>query len=415
MPVKILHIVSGSTRGGAARGAYWLHTELRNQGVESQILNNTYVKDFDNSVSTILTGPRKKLAQYIYTRLDQVILKLYKKRKKSIFSPALLGLNIHKHPLYNWADIIHLHWINNGFVNISQLSKIKKPIVWTLRDMWPFTGGCHYSMNCKKFMAGCGNCTHLNSNKTHDLSHFLVQQKRKHYTKNIHFVGISNWISFEAQNSYLLKEYKVKTIYNNVNCSSFKPIDKNTAKEILGLDLNKKVILTGAQSLNDSYKGFDKYLETVKLLKDKQDYLFAFFGNLDKKLFKNLNIDYKSFGFITGDISLRLIYSAADVFIAPSIEEAFGKTLAEAMACGTPVVCFDSTGPKDIVDHLINGYKAEPYSNNDLKKGIEWVLQNEHYKKLCKEARKKAVSAFDTKLISSQYIELYQEILNQEC
>ncbi len=138
----------------------------------------------------------------------------------------------------------------------------------------------------------------------------------------------------------------------------------------------------------------------------------CFFGKLDKNSIENIGFEYKNFGFVHDSVSLRLIYSAADVFVAPSVMDAFGKTIAESMACGTPVVCFDATGPKDIVSHKVDGYKAKPFDTTDMAKGIEWILKAPNYNELCQNAREKVVSKFDSSIVAKKYIDLYKEILN---
>ncbi len=133
---------------------------------------------------------------------------------------------------------------------------------------------------------------------------------------------------------------------------------------------------------------------------------------MDESIIKESGFDYKSLGFLHDTISLRLAYSASDVFVAPSLMDAFGKTLAESMACGTPVVCFDATGPRDIVDHKVNGYKASPYMAEDLAAGIDCVLSDENrHKELCINAMEKAVACFDIKKVARQYAALYREVL----
>jgi len=180
-----------------------------------------------------------------------------------------------------------------------------------------------------------------------------------------------------------------------------------------GIKTDKKIILAGAQSLKGFYKGFDKFIEAINLL-DKDKYFLCFFGNLDKSVAESLEFEYKNFGFLHDTVSLRVLYSASDVFVAPSIMEAFGKTLAEAMACNTPVVCFDATGPKDIVDHKINGYKAIPFESRDLANGIEWILNNKNHNELCQNAREKVLREFDSVVVAKKYIKLYEEIMSGE-
>jgi len=412
--MKILHIVAGDLNEGAGRGAYWLHTALKELGIESKILTNSKDTLGDPDVITTAKTKKDKAFNMLLSQLDNLLLVFYPKRKRVIFSTGIFGIDFTKTREYQEADIIHLHWINGGFVNIKHLSKINKPIVWTMRDMWPFTGGCHYSMGCENYKTGCGNCVQLQSNSSYDLSKFILNRKKKYLPKNMKIVGISRWLSNKAKESELFSKFDVRTIPNNINTREFFPVDKKIAREILGIKTDKKVILTGAINVSDFYKGFSKYLEAVKTL-DKDKYFLCFFGKLNKDLIAvidGLGFEYKSFGYLNDNISLRLVYSCADVFVAPSLMEAFGKTVAEAMACGTPVVCFDETGPKDIVDHKQSGYLAKPFESQDLANGIEWVLNAPNYDELCKNAREKVVREFDSIVVAKKYVELYKELLN---
>ncbi len=407
--MNILHIVSGELFGGAARGAYWLHQGLLQLGADSKVLINSVNNSNDPSVETTITNNLNKINGFLHFQIDQFPLKLYTKRENHFFSTAIYGYNLTGHPLYKWADIIHLHWINRGFISIKQLSKIQKPIVWTLRDMWPLTGGCHYSLECENYKYGCGNCIQLGSNKNHDLSKFIINRKIKFFPKNMTIVGISNWISNTARESKVFKDYNIQTIFNNVNCNDFFPIEKETAKRVLGLNTTKKIILTGAHDISAHYKGFSKYLEALKYIDSENNFLL-FFGNIDKTVKEIHRFKYKSFGFLNDIISLRLVYSAADVFVAPSLFDAFGKTITESMACGTPVVSFNSTGPKDIIDHKVNGYKATPFDPEDIYNGINWILQNPDYNSLAENARIKVTQSFDSVVIAEQYLKLYESL-----
>lgn len=408
--MKVLHLVAGDLTGGAARGAYWLHNGLRELGVQSKILTNSRTTLGDLSVVSIATDSRSRLFSIVRSRLDRLPLKLYRRRRPEIFSTGFCGFNFTKAPEYKEADILHLHWINAGLVNIKHLSKVDKPIIWTMRDMWPMTGGCHYAMDCENYLSGCGVCPHLNSQSRWDLSRFVLNRKKKYLSGRLVPVGISTWLSERAAESDLFKASPVRTIYNAIDTEVFSPLKKELAREILGIPLNKTVILVAAQYLRAIWKGFDKYLQAIELL-DKNKYFLCFMGRCEDAIVEELGFDYKKFGFLYDVVSMRLLYSAADVFVAPSIIEAFGKTLIEAMACGTPVVCFDATGPKDIVDHKVNGYKAEPFSINDLADGIRWVSQHSNPALLQEAARKKVIEKFDTTVVAKQYIELYEQLL----
>lgn len=407
--IKVLHLVAGDLSGGAARGAYWLHCGLRELRVDSKVFTNSKITIGDDSVATTMKSKKDKAFNMVRSQLDNLYLLLYSKRKRIIFSTGMFGVDFTKTKEYEDADIIHLHWINGGFVNIKHLAKIDKPIVWTMRDMWPMTGGCHYSMECEKYKTGCGTCEQLQSSG-YDLSRYVLNRKKKYIPKTMKLVGISHWLSDKARESELFREFDMRTISNNIDTKEFFPVEKKVARGILGIKTQKKIILIGSTSLKDFYKGFGKFQEAVSGL-DKTKYFLCFFGNVDKHVAEELGFEYKSFGYLNDNISLRLAYSSADVFVAPSLMDAFGKTLAEAMACGTPVVCFDATGPKDIVTHKIDGYKAKPFESEDLAYGIEWVLGSPNYDDLCLCAREKVVSEFDSVVVAGKYVKLYSELL----
>ena len=407
--MKILHIVAGDLTGGAARGAYWLHLGLRELAIDSKILTDSRDTSADQNV---IFAHKSKFIQIDRAQLEIIPTFFYQNKKEVIFSTGFVGFDFTKIKAYEEADIIHLHWINTGFVNIKHLSKVSKPIVWTMRDMWPITGGCHYSMGCENYKTGCGKCVQLNSSSRFDLSKAVLNRKVRYIPKNTVFVGISNWLSETTRESYLLRSFDVRTIPNCINTKDFFPIDKQVARTILGIQTDKKIILAGAQNINDFYKGFDKFIEAIRRL-DESKYYLCFFGQLDVKLVDRRGFEYTNFGFLHDSISLRILYSAADVFVAPSLMDAFGKTLAESMACGTPVVCFNATGPKNIVDHQVNGYKAVPFDGSDLANGINWVLQSPDYPTLSNNAREKVLRCFDSTVVAKQYVELYKSVLGR--
>ncbi len=408
--MKILHLVGGDLRGGAAKGALWLHAGLQALGVESRILTNGKDTLGDPDITSIATTSWQLITNAFRARADILPVKFYKNRNTELFSTGLLGYNFTRHPLFNWADVIHMHWVNSGFVNVKHLSGIKKPVIWTLRDMWPITGGCHISLTCLGYETGCGQCPQLGSTHKYDLSKYVIHRKRKYIPPNIVLVGISEWISECAIKSFLFKNSDVLTISNNVNCSDFFPVDRLVARNVIGLPAGRKIILAGAQRPDLSWKGFDKFLESLVLLKEENPFLL-FFGNMDPQLLKQTGLEYKALGNLTDKIALRIAYSAADVFVSPSLMESFGKTLAESMACGTPVVCFGATGPKDIVDHQVNGYAAKPFDPQDLANGIRWVLHHPDGPLLSRNAIKKVLGRFDTPVIAKQYLNLYSRTL----
>ena len=414
--MKILHVVGGDLSGGAARGAYWLHNALIKDGVKSKLIVSQASKIKDPNVIEIEQSKLDKLKNRIRSQLDQIPLYLYRKRDRYIFSPAIVGYDITKTKQYREAAIIHFHWINGGLIDIKLFAKIKKPIVWTFRDMWPFTGGCHYSGTCEKFKSNCGRCPHLGSNTNFDLSRYIIRRKKHNFRKNIYPVAISNWLKECAAQSSLFKNTDIKIIPNCIDTEVFYPMKKELAKEVLRVPSDKQVILFGAiNSTVDKRKGFKEFMHALHKLKDKQDYYFLIFGSHNSKEITELGVQCKCLGHLSDNITLTLAYSAADVFVAPLLQEAFGKTVAEALSCGTPVVAFNATGPKDIIEHRKCGYLATPFDTYDLAKGIEWLLSDkDRLKVMSDNSRNRALTKYSTSVISKKYIQFYQTVLERE-
>lgn len=409
---KVVHLVGDNLAGGAARGAYWLHRGLRAIGVDSVVLSDGEVRVQDPDVRYARLEPRGRLAATARAFVERAPLRLYPRREPSAFSPGIVGYRFDRHPDVQTADILHLHWINGAFVNVRDLRRIDKPVVWTLRDMWPITGGCHYTMGCERFTAGCGQCPQLGSRLRLDLSRWGARRKVRSYPRNATFVALSGWLAEEARRSSVVAGRQVVTIGNNVSCADFFPMDRECAWRAIGLAPGtKKVLLAGAQDVTHFYKGFDAFLDALDRL-DRSSHLVLLFGRGGAERVEMLGFEVKDLGFLTDTIALRAAYCAADVFVAPSRMEAFGKTIAEAMACGRPVVCFDATGPRDIVDHQVNGYRATPFKPESLAAGIEWVTADAtRWAALSSAARTKVEEHFDSPVVARRYAKLYEDII----
>jgi len=409
--MKVLHLVSGELESGAASGAYLLHEALLEKEIDSWILNNTQLADGFKNVETVADSVVNRSLAVSFQKLDNLHKIAYPRRPNTKFSCGFFGFDITKHPLYQKCDIVHLHWISNGFVDISKLKKIKKPIFWTLRDLWPMTGGCHYAMGCKKFKSKCGTCPQLDSNRTSDLSTFIQNYKSKYLDQNIHFIGLSKWITQQAKESHLLRSCRIQTIPNGIKIENFDPVDKRKARQAIGLELDKPILLIGAIDLNYPYKGPEYIPEVLKELGKSVQVLI--FGKSIPNGIRDLKADYKYLGYLN-QRELANAYSASDLYLTTSIEDAFQKTVAESMCCQTPVVSFATSGPSEIIDHKINGYKAEPYITDDLVEGIHFILSlsKDNYNEMCKSARAKVMRKYDIREVADQYIEYYKAVLS---
>lgn len=411
--MKILVVNTSDIQGGAARAAYRLHKALLKSGVDSQMLvQNKSSDDF-----TVLTED-KKLKKYVNKLraiIDSLPVRFYTKRTKTLFSPSWFGFSyvVDKINEIN-PDIVHLHWICDGMMTIEDIARIKAPIVWSLHDNWAFTGGCHIMWECEGYKKSCGSCPRLGSDKENDLSKKVWNRKQKTFARinNMTIVGLSQWLNDCSKNSNLLKDRKHINLPNPIDTNVFKPFDKEKARELWNLPQDKKLVLFGANSAtSDINKGFNELKEALYKLTCKNVELIVF-GSSEPKDFQDFGFKTHYVGSLHDDVSLVTLYSAVDVMVVPSLQEAFGQTASEAMACGIPVVAFGGTGLLDIVDHKINGYLAKPFNTLDLANGIEWVLRYPNYDELCINARAKVTREFDSVVVANKYIRLYNEILN---
>ena len=384
--MKVVHVNTSDIRGGAAIAAHRLHKSLLNENVDSKML----VMNKDSDEKEVIKAKNNNFEKHILSKIrvliKKAILSKYRNRKDIIFSPAKFGLDITQNKIIQEADVIHLHWVVGGYLSLNSLDKLfslNKKIVWTLHDMWSFTGGCHYSGTCDKFTNNCGNCPILNSSKENDLSRKIFEKKSKIYNdKNLNIITCSNWLGECAKESKLLKNKNVNVIPNVLDENIFKHIDQNIAKDFLNLDKEKKYILFGAMnSTSDPRKGWDYLKKSLQIINDKYPDLkneveLLVFGASYSEDVKKLPFNVKFLGRFSDEIALSLIYNSADLFVAPSLEDNLPNTVLESLHCGTPVAAFDIGGMPDMIEHKENGYLAEFKSSDNLAKGIVWSLDN---------------------------------------
>jgi len=409
--MKVLIVNSSDIHGGAARAANRLHIGLKRIGVISEML---VLKKGGNDPDIMgLEGKVKKALSLVRPTIDKFPLKRYPNKSNTLFSPAWVPYSGIVNRINNSdADIVHFHWINGGMVRIEEIALINKPIVWSLHDMWAFTGGCHYDEECGKYESICGNCPVLNSNKVKDLSRRIFQRKQKTYKSlDITVVGLSQWMADCAKKSSLFRGKNVVNLPNPINIETFRPLNKHFARESLNLPQDKKIILFGAMSAtSDPRKGYRELSEALKIM-DSDHIELAILG-ADRHN-DNINFDFPVhyLGQVNDDLSLRIIYSAADVMVVPSIQENLSNAIMESMSCGTPVVAFNIGGNGDMIDHKINGYLAAPYEPVDLSDGIKWVITHNEKNNLREKSRQKILDNFEGTKVSLEYLELYKDII----
>ena len=413
--MKVCLISNSDGRGGGYAAAYRLHIGLQKIDVDSTMLVGNKTRD-----DFTVLGPNSKLDKgwaKIVSTLDSLPLKAYSDRQKGVFSLQWSPDKVASQVAQINPDVINLHWINGGYLKIETIAKFRKPIVWTLHDMWAFTGGCHYNGDCMSYTNSCGACPQLHSNKEKDLSRWVWQRKAKAWQNlNITIVTPSHWLAKCAASSSLLKDMRIEVIPNGLDTKQYKPIQKSVARAILGLPEDKQLILFGAMSAtSDPRKGFNFLQSALQNLSQsgwRERAELVVFGASEPK--NHLELGFKShyLGRLNDDISLSLVYAAADVFIAPSVQDNLPNTVMESLACGTPCVAFDIGGMPDMIDHQKNGYLAKPFDVEDLARGIAWVLKDEErLRNLGVNGRQKIEQNFTLEIQANNYLSLYSKYL----
>ena len=412
--MKVLHL-SESDGGGAGRATFRLNQGLQRLGVDSKILVQLKYSDDRTVFSPETTLGKFSAKLKLPERLDALPLNGYPQRNANDFSLEWLPSGIVSKVAKLTPDVVNLHWVCHGYVPIEAIAKFKKPLVWTLHDMWAFTGGCHYSQECDRYKSSCGTCPQLGSTKSWDISRWVWQRKAKAWQNlNLSIVSPSHWLAKCARSSSLFQDLPIEVIPNGLDTQQYKPIPRQVARELLNLPQDKQLILFGAMYPNsDRRKGFyllQKALQKLSKTEWCNQIEIVIFGASRPQESVELGLNSHYLGRLSDEISLAVVYAAADVFVAPSTQDNLPNTVMEAIACGTPSVAFNIGGMPELIEHQHNGYLAQALDSEDLAQGIIWVLENkERHQKLCDRARQKAEQEFTLEIQARRYESLYLE------
>ena len=410
--MRVLIVNTSERTGGAAVAANRLMKALNNNGVKAKML----VRDKESDTLTIVGLPKSPMLHWHFLWERFVIFCRLHFSRKHLFEIDLAntGSDITKLREFQEADVIHLHWINQGMLSLNGIRKILrsgKPVVWTMHDIWPATGICHLTLGCHYFVSRCANCKYLpGGGSSNDLASRVWQKKQQMQAdENIYYVACSRWLESEAKSSALLKGQKITSIPNPIDTHIYKKGNKEEARQRLGLPLDKKLILFASQRVTNENKGMSYLIEACRQLGDLCEVVIL--GGHAEEVVAQLPMKAHPLGYVNDEQRIVDVYNAADVFVLPSLSENLPNTIMEAMACGVPCVAFKVGGIPEEIDHLKNGYVAAYRDANDLAKGIEWVLQKADYEVLSQQAVHKVMQCYSQQSVAVKYLDVYQQAM----
>tara|TARA_B110000027_G_C16120879_1_gene302882 strand:- start:2124 stop:3350 length:1227 start_codon:yes stop_codon:yes gene_type:complete len=406
--MKVIHL-SNSNGGGAGGAAYRIHKSLVEIGFNSEMWVNVS-KTKDDTVKSS-TNIFKKYLMFVRRNAKKPLMMFLKTKNPILHSPSFLSSSWVKKINSSDADIVNLHWVQHEMLSVSDISKINKPLVWTLHDMWGFCGAEHVSWD-ERWKDGYNIDNRPMHESGFDLNRWTWLRKKKYWKKPIQIITSSNWLMGCVKQSKLMQNWPSKTIPNAIDTEFWKPLNKQSARNTFNLPQNGFILAFGsANAIEEPHKGFDLLLEALQKIQRENliELRLVIFGQ--KKPQKNLPLDMPihNLGYLD-DAKLKELYSAVDAVVVPSRQDNFPSVAVEAQACGAPVISFNIGGLPDIIEHQNTGYIAKAFNTKDLANGISWVLENSEIKKLGHNAKKHVVDNFKSNLVAKKYLETYKEV-----
>ena len=412
----VLQLSTFHWEGGAGVAAARLHQALLNAGVDSHLMVSEISRPGPQTTAWADSPWKSKKAWGNFV-LERLSFLPFEKDKtvRFAFSPAAAGADIADHPLVKQASIIHLHWVNFGFLSLKSLEKLfalGKPIVWTLHDMWTFTGGCHYNRGCERYLSHCCYCPYLKKPGEYDIAFTQFERKESLYQNtNLTLISPSRWLDNLVQKAALTNGKPSQAIPNCIDTRFFKPGDRTDARNALSLPTNKKLLLFAGANTQDPRKGFTYFQEAMRH-PDLADTEVMILGKGKAENFKDMPVKVHFLGKISDASQMVQAYNAADMLIVPSLEDNLPNTIMEAMACGTPAIGFGTGGIPEMIGHLESGFISTPKSASSLAEGIQWVLKHNADGAVSANARKKVLQHYSEEVVARQYSQLYDSLLH---
>lgn len=417
--LRVVHVSTTDYQGGASRSAYRLHDGLRQLGCESRMFVEAKLRsEGDVKQYKPSTAPFERLARTLRgVRLQNAVKKYAPKLpvERTLFADDRTRWGADPIAQIPEADVIHLHWVG-GFLDYSAFfQRLPKtmPLVFTLHDMANFTGGCCFDLGCGKFARQCGACPQLGSRDENDLTRRIWKRKQKDYgalpAERVRVVSPCAWMANEAKRSALLGRFACGVVPYGLDLNVFRPRDCRAARDLLGIPLDGAVVLFLADNISQYRKGPHLLVRALERVESKRP---VFLLSLGKDPIPELSgFKHAHFDDITNDRILSFVYSAADLFVLPSIGDNLPNTGLEAIACGTPCVAFETGGVPEMVRPGITGLLAPRGDASKLGEAILRLLDDPSQRaEMSANCRKVAVAEYDLAIQAKRYLEIYQEL-----
>ena len=394
---------------------------LCNNGIKARML----VREKETRQLTVVGVPGRWLAQWHFLWERLVIWRHLRFQRERLFEIdiANCGTDITRMREFQEADVIHLHWVNQGMLSLKGIRRILesgKPVVWTMHDLWPASAICHYARGCEHFHDECEQCPLLPSADPHGLAWRVWRGKQRMLQgQHITFVACSEWLAGEARKSALLKGQTVVSIPNPIDIRIFRPTDKKAARRSLALPEDRRVLLFVSQRVTDPRKGMQYFVDAVRMMVERhpdmqENTVVAILGGHAEEVASRLALPAYPLGYVSEPQRVVAVYNAADTYVLPSLEDNLPNTLMEAMACGVPCVGFEVGGIPEMIDHRKNGYVAKLRDTVDLADGIRYVLDDADYQAMSNDSVGKVMRSYSQQSVSARYLEVYQKTMNNE-
>lgn len=414
--MNVLIVNTSEKTGGAAIAANRLMEALISNGVKAKML----VRDKQTDNLNVCAIPQSSMLRlkFVWERLVIWLHNRLSRQNLWQMDIANTGTDITQLPEFQWADVIHLHWVNQAFLSMRDIEKIVesgKRVVWTLHDQWPYAGICHYTEQCDRYTTHCHDCPLLKGHSGKDLSYRLFERKLSLYQhiNRIAFIGCSQWITDLAKQSAVAGGLRVVHIPNAINHAVFHPTDRAEARRAHGLPADKQLLLFSSLKVTDKRKGIDYLVEACRLLAAEHPELkerigIVVVGKQAESMQGMFPFPLYSIPYISEERKMALLYTAVDAFITPSLQDNLPNTIVEAMSVGTCCVGFRVGGIPEMIHHQQDGYVANPCDAADLAQGIRYVLSPENASRLSLAAAHFAAETYNPSRIARLHEAVYR-------